>query len=143
MERLGPRLLAGPLVLVESLALDLGRDQFHVDAREVVGEKLAAARLATPRSKPDGSCGSPGWVAAVDLGRAVNPDGVVGRIEGDRIQATSWTLEEEWRPGTLGWEDYPIFRFSDAPAVAVRLVKSEHPSVGAGECAMGPTEMAS
>jgi len=81
-------------------------------------------------------------VAAVDVGRAVNPDGVVNQIEGGCIQATSWTLKEEWRPGTLGWEDYPILRFSEAPAVEVHLVKSEHPSVGAGECTMGPTAAA-
>ena len=78
-------------------------------------------------------------VAAVDVGLAVNPDGVANQVEGGCIQAASWTLKEDWRPGTLGWEDYPILRFSEAPPVEVHLVKSEAPSVGAGECAMGPT----
>ncbi len=38
-------------------------------------------------------------VAAVDVGIAVNPDGVVNQIEGGCIQASSWTLKEAWKPG--------------------------------------------
>jgi CO/xanthine dehydrogenase Mo-binding subunit len=72
----------------------------------------------------------------------VNPDGVVNQIEGGCVQATSWTLKEAWRPGIAGWEDYPILRFSEAPPVEVHLLKNHHPSVGAGECAMGPTAAA-
>ena len=78
-------------------------------------------------------------VAAVDVGLPVNPDGVANQIEGGCIQATSWTLKETWRPGIVGWEDYPILRFSEVPAVEVVILKNEHPSVGAGECSMGPT----
>jgi CO/xanthine dehydrogenase Mo-binding subunit len=81
-------------------------------------------------------------VAAVDVGLPVNPDGVVNQIEGGCVQATSWTLKEAWRPGIAGWEDYPILRFSEAPPVEVHLLKNHHPSVGAGECAMGPTAAA-
>ena len=81
-------------------------------------------------------------VAAVDVGLAVNPDGVANQIEGGCVQATSWTLKEAWRPGVAAWEDYPILRFSDAPPVEVHLVKNQHPSVGAGECTMGPTAAA-
>jgi CO/xanthine dehydrogenase Mo-binding subunit len=78
-------------------------------------------------------------VAAVDVGLPVNPDGVANQIEGGCIQAASWTLKEAWRPGVLGWEDYPILRFSEVPAVEVIVLKNENPSVGAGECSMGPT----
>jgi CO/xanthine dehydrogenase Mo-binding subunit len=81
-------------------------------------------------------------VAAVDAGLAVNPDGIANQIEGGLIQAASWTLKEAWRPGALGWEDYPILRFSEVPAVEVFLLKNESPSVGAGECTMGPTAAA-
>jgi CO/xanthine dehydrogenase Mo-binding subunit len=81
-------------------------------------------------------------VAAVDVGLPVNPDGVINQIEGGCVQAASWTLKEAWRPGVAGWEDYPILRFSDAPPVEVHLLKSNHPSVGAGECTMGPTAAA-
>jgi nicotinate dehydrogenase subunit B len=81
-------------------------------------------------------------VAAVDVGLAVNPDGVVNQIEGGCIQAASWTLKEAWKPGVAGWEDYPILRFSEIPKVEVLLVKNEFASVGAGECTMGPTAAA-
>jgi CO/xanthine dehydrogenase Mo-binding subunit len=81
-------------------------------------------------------------VAAVDVGLAVNPDGVMNQIEGGCIQAASWTLKEAYRPGAVGWEDYPILKFSEVPAVEVILVKSGEKSVGAGECAMGPTAAA-
>ena len=78
-------------------------------------------------------------VAAVDVGLPVNPDGVINQIEGGCVQATSWALKEEWRPGVVSWEDYPILRFSDAPPVEVSIVKNSLPSLGAGECTMGPT----
>jgi CO/xanthine dehydrogenase Mo-binding subunit len=81
-------------------------------------------------------------VAAVDVGLAVNPDGVANQIEGGCVQATSWTLKEAWRPGVASWEDYPILRFSEAPPVEVHILKNNHPSVGAGECTMGPTAAA-
>jgi len=78
-------------------------------------------------------------VAAVDVGLAVNPDGVANQIEGGCIQAASWTLKEAWWPGVAGWEDYPILKFSEVPRVEVVLLKNDNPSVGAGECTMGPT----
>jgi len=81
-------------------------------------------------------------VAAVDVGLPINPDGVINQIEGGCIQAASWTLKEAWKPGVAGWEDYPILKFSEVPAVQVQLLKNELPSVGAGECTMGPTAAA-
>ena len=81
-------------------------------------------------------------VAAVDVGLPVNPDGVINQIEGGCVQAASWTLKEAWRPGAVSWEEYPILKFSEAPPVEVHLVKNQLPSVGSGECAMGPTAAA-
>ena len=78
-------------------------------------------------------------VAAVDVGLPVNPDGVVNQVEGGCVQATSWALKEAWRPGAMTWEDYPILKFSEAPPVEVHIVRNELPSLGAGECMMGPT----
>ena len=63
-------------------------------------------------------------VAAVDVGLAVNPDGVLNQIEGGCVQAASWTLKEAYRPGVVGWEDYPILKFSEVPAVEVLLMKN-------------------
>ena len=81
-------------------------------------------------------------VAAVDVGLPVNPDGVANQIEGGCIQATSWTLKEAYRPGVVGWDDYPILKFSEVPRVEVLLLKSSEKSVGAGECTMGPVAAA-
>ena len=81
-------------------------------------------------------------VVAADVGLAINPDGVANQLEGGAIQATSWTLKEEGRVGAASWEDYPILRFSEVPAVEVNLVKSDSPSLGAGEAAQGPTAAA-
>jgi CO/xanthine dehydrogenase Mo-binding subunit len=81
-------------------------------------------------------------VAAVDVGLPVNPDGVANQVEGGCIQAASWTLKEAWRPGAVAWEDYPILKFSEVPAVEVILVQSDQPSLGAGECTMGPVAAA-
>jgi CO/xanthine dehydrogenase Mo-binding subunit len=78
-------------------------------------------------------------VAAVDVGLPVNPDGVANQIEGGCVQATSWTLKEAWRPGVATWEDYPILKFSEAPPVEVHILKNQNPSLGSGECTMGPT----
>jgi CO/xanthine dehydrogenase Mo-binding subunit len=78
----------------------------------------------------------------VDVGLPVNPDGVANQIEGGCIQATSWTLKEAYRPGVVGWEDYPILKFSEVPRVEVLLLKSSEKSVGAGECTMGPVAAA-
>src|SRR5436189_1598393 len=58
-------------------------------------------------------------VVAADVGLAINPDGVANQLEGGAIQATSWTLKEEGRIGAVSWEDYPILRFSEVPAVEV------------------------
>jgi CO/xanthine dehydrogenase Mo-binding subunit len=81
-------------------------------------------------------------VLAADVGLAINPDGVANQLEGGAIQATSWTLKEEGRVGAVSWEDYPILRFSEVPAVEVRVLKNEFPSLGAGEAAQGPTAAA-
>ena len=82
-------------------------------------------------------------VTAVDAGLIVNPDGVTNQIEGGCIQAASWTLKEEVRPGeTVSWEEYPILRFSEVPKVEVHVLNNAHPSLGAGECTMGPVAAA-
>ncbi|HEY5677769.1 MAG TPA: molybdopterin cofactor-binding domain-containing protein, partial [Myxococcales bacterium] len=71
-------------------------------------------------------------VAVVDVGLPVNPDGTANQIEGGCVQATSCVLKEEWRPGALTWEDYPILKFSEAPKVEVHILSNQHPSLGAG-----------
>jgi CO/xanthine dehydrogenase Mo-binding subunit len=85
---------------------------------------------------------------AVDVGEAINPDGVINQIEGGAIQATSWVLKERVRFDseriTSGsWTDYPILRFSEVPEVVVEVIqRSDIEPVGAGEAAHGPVTAA-
>ena len=87
-------------------------------------------------------------VVAVDVGEAINPDGVANQIEGGAIQAASWTLKEAVRFDRTrvlsdAWESYPILTFSEVPAVEVEIVaRPEEKPVGAGEAAHGPTAAA-
>lgn len=85
---------------------------------------------------------------AVDVGEAINPDGVINQIEGGAIQATSWVLKERvrfdrQRITSTTWTDYPILRFSEVPEVEVELIqRPELDPVGAGEAAHGPVTAA-
>jgi CO/xanthine dehydrogenase Mo-binding subunit len=81
---------------------------------------------------------------AVDVGEAINPDGVINQIEGGAIQATSWVLKERVRFDrsritSNSWTEYPILRFSEVPEVEVEVIqRAEIDPVGAGEAAHGP-----
>lgn len=85
---------------------------------------------------------------AVDVGEAINPDGVINQIEGGAIQATSWVLKERvrfdrTRITSTSWTDYPILTFSEVPMVDVEIVqRPEIEPVGAGEAAHGPVTAA-
>jgi CO/xanthine dehydrogenase Mo-binding subunit len=85
---------------------------------------------------------------AVDVGEAINPDGVINQIEGGAIQATSWVLKERVRFDTAritshSWTEYPILRFSEVPAVDVDVIqRPDADPVGAGEAAHGPVTAA-
>ncbi|MEO8923027.1 MAG: molybdopterin cofactor-binding domain-containing protein [Caldimonas sp.] len=85
---------------------------------------------------------------AIDAGLVINPDGLVNQIEGGILQAASWTLKEQvtWKPGRItstDWESYPILRFSEVPEIEVRLIDAaNHPALGVGEAAQGPTAAA-
>jgi nicotinate dehydrogenase subunit B len=85
---------------------------------------------------------------AVDVGEAINPDGVINQIEGGAFQATSWVLKERVRFDSeritsSSWTDYPILRFSEVPQVQVDVIqRSDIEPVGAGEAAHGPVTAA-
>jgi len=85
---------------------------------------------------------------AVDLGEAINPDGVINQIEGGAIQATSWVLKERvrfdrQRITSNSWASYPILRFSEVPEVQVELIpRPDSEPLGAGEAAHGPVTAA-
>jgi CO/xanthine dehydrogenase Mo-binding subunit/aerobic-type carbon monoxide dehydrogenase small subunit (CoxS/CutS family) len=83
------------------------------------------------------------WLA-VDVGRVINPDGVINQVEGGAVQSASWTLREQVRFDrdkitSAGWDSYPILRFTDTPEVVVRVLDAPgEAEVGAGEVAQGP-----
>jgi len=85
---------------------------------------------------------------SVDVGEAINPDGVVNQIEGGAIQATSWVLKERvrfdrQRITSNTWTSYPILRFSEAPEVEVEVIpRPAMEPLGAGEAAHGPVTAA-
>ncbi len=87
------------------------------------------------------------WCAA-DAGLVVNPDGARNQLEGGVIQAVSWTLKEQVRLdetgiASLDWDSYPILRFSVVPQIdAVFVDGGGNPSLGTGECSVGPTAAA-
>jgi CO/xanthine dehydrogenase Mo-binding subunit len=87
-------------------------------------------------------------VSAVDVGQAVNPDGIVNQIEGGIIQSASWTLKESvsfdrTRVRTRSWADYPILRFDEVPQVEVMILNQpEQPFLGVGEGSQGPAAAA-
>jgi nicotinate dehydrogenase subunit B len=85
---------------------------------------------------------------AVDVGEAINPDGVINQMEGGAIQATSWVLKERvrfdnQRITSNNWTDYPILRFSEVPDVHVEIIpRPDLEPLGAGEAAHGPVTAA-
>lgn len=85
---------------------------------------------------------------AVDVGEAINPDGVINQIEGGAIQATSWVLKERVRFDrsritSTSWTEYPVLRFTEVPEVDVELIqRPDADPVGAGEAAHGPVTAA-
>ncbi len=83
------------------------------------------------------------WLA-VDVGRVINPDGVINQVEGGAVQSASWTLREQvrfdrYQITSAGWDSYLILRFTDTPEVMVHVMDAPgEAEVGAGEVAQGP-----
>jgi nicotinate dehydrogenase subunit B len=83
------------------------------------------------------------WLA-VDVGRVINPDGVINQVEGGAVQSASWTLREQvrfdrYQITSAGWDSYPILRFTDTPEVMVHVLDAPgEAEVGAGEVSLGP-----
>ena len=84
------------------------------------------------------------WSAS-DAGLVINPDGARNQLEGGILQAASFALKEAVKIEGDGiasrdWESYPILRFSEVPPVDVDLIGApDNPSLGMGECTVGPT----
>jgi CO/xanthine dehydrogenase Mo-binding subunit len=87
------------------------------------------------------------WALA-DAGLVVNPDGARNQLEGGIVQAVSWTLKEQVKfddhgIASVDWDRYPILKFSEVPEIDADLVEPDgNPSLGVGECTVGPTAAA-
>lgn len=77
-------------------------------------------------------------VAAVDIGRVINPLGVDAQIMGGTLDGLSaaWGQQitvEDGRIQQGNFDDYPLLRMVDAPDVEVIQIASEREPAGAGE----------
>ncbi|MDR3573007.1 MAG: xanthine dehydrogenase family protein molybdopterin-binding subunit [Anaerolineaceae bacterium] len=83
--------------------------------------------------------------ASHDVGRAINPPGAVGQIQGALMMGIGTALREEYLPGvSSGFMDYLLPLITDVPEITVALVEvpSYYGPLGAkglGEAAILPT----
>jgi putative selenate reductase molybdopterin-binding subunit len=89
------------------------------------------------------------FVAAHDLGRAINPLLVEGQIEGGTVQGIGWSLMEDvkFENGEIlnpNFHDYKMLTIKDIPKIIPLMIETIDPNgpfgaKGIGECAMVPT----
>jgi xanthine dehydrogenase molybdenum-binding subunit len=89
------------------------------------------------------------FIAAHDLGRAINPLLVEGQIEGGAIQGIGWALMEDlqFENGEIvnpNFHDYKMLTIKDIPKILPLMIETIDPNgpfgaKGIGECAMVPT----
>ncbi len=101
------------------------------------------AQVAEVSVEKDGTVRVHRVVAAVDCGRTVNPDTVKGQLEGGIIFGLTAALKteitlEKGRVQQRNFNDYPMLRMFESPAIQVYIVPStEHPT-GVGEPGVPP-----
>ena len=88
-------------------------------------------------------------IAAHDVGKVINPSGVIGQINGGVAQGIGWTLYEnelfdQGKPLMDGLHKYTIMTIKDMPQVKSFLVESDNPggpygAKGVGEPTLIPT----
>lgn len=82
------------------------------------------------------------WTAA-DPGLVIQPESVLGQLEGGAVYGLSVALLEELtiKGGAVqqtNYHDYPVLRMADMPEIHTRLVKSNAAPTGMGEAGVGP-----
>ena len=82
------------------------------------------------------------WTAA-DPGLVIQPESVLGQLEGGAVYGLSVALLEELtiKGGAVqqtNYHDYPVLRMADMPEIHTRLVKSGAAPTGMGEAGVGP-----
>lgn len=101
------------------------------------------AQIADVAVAPDGTVRVPRVVCAVDCGTVVNPDQVEAQMEGGITFGASAALLNEitlaaGRVTQGNWQDYPVLRMNEAPAVEVHIVPSSERPSGVGEAPVPP-----
>jgi isoquinoline 1-oxidoreductase beta subunit len=86
----------------------------------------------------DGSVSVDRVVCAVDPGMAVTPDGLTAQMESGIIYGLTAAMHGDIQidAGAVvqsNFNDYPMVRMSDAPAIEVEIINSGNPMGGAGE----------
>jgi isoquinoline 1-oxidoreductase beta subunit len=101
------------------------------------------AQVVEASVEKDGSVRVHRVVCAVDCGRVVNPDTVKAQMEGGinfgltAALKTEITLENG-RVQQSNFNDYPMLRMFEAPAIEVFIVPSEERPTGVGEPSVPP-----
>jgi len=77
-------------------------------------------------------------VCAVDCGIVINPDTVAAQMESGIVFGLTAALKGEitianGRVQQANFNDYPLLRMDEMPAVEVHIVKSDRPPGGVGE----------
>ena len=82
------------------------------------------------------------WTAA-DPGLVIQPESVLGQLEGGAVYGLSVALLEELtiKAGAVqqtNYNDYPVLRMADMPEIHTRIVRSNAAPTGMGEAGVGP-----
>ncbi|MEN9770248.1 MAG: hypothetical protein RLZZ180_1878 [Pseudomonadota bacterium] len=82
------------------------------------------------------------WTAA-DPGLVIQPESVLGQLEGGAVYGLSVALFEELtiKGGAVqqtNYNDYPVLRMADMPEIHTRIVRSDAAPTGMGEAGVGP-----
>jgi isoquinoline 1-oxidoreductase beta subunit len=82
------------------------------------------------------------WTAA-DPGLVIQPESVLGQLEGGAVYGLSVALLEELtiKAGAVqqtNSNDYPVLRMADMPEIHTRIVRSDAAPTGMGEAGVGP-----
>lgn len=84
-------------------------------------------------------------VAAIDVGVAINPDGLRAQVEGGVIFALSSALTKEaitfenGRVQQSNFHDFESLRMHESPVIETHIIESDEPPTGIGEVAVAPT----
>ena len=81
--------------------------------------------------------------AAVDTGVAVLPKNVATQVEGGIVWGISGALKEQITfkdgvPEQSNFHDYPVLRINEVPVINVRVMVTDNPPGGVGECGLPP-----